>query len=98
MAKVTIATVKSFIKKNRISLLISQKSDFDSSVDGVRNCADTGFSPALDADNKISNNFGIAGVWFVGGSRDYCSVYDQDGIKGFSVYNSCGSFVLGVKA
>ena len=95
MSKITVATVKSFIRKNRTNLLVNQTSDFDGMVDCVRPC-DTGFLPANDAFNPCSNNLNIGGVWFVGGSRDYCSAYDNGGVKGFRVFNCCGSFIVGV--
>lgn len=95
MTKITIATVKSFIDKNRNTLLINQTSDFDGMVDGVRRCHD-GFVPAIEIKCSPSNDLGIRGVWLVGKSRDYCGTYEANGIKGFAVSNCCGSFIVGV--
>lgn len=36
--KITRATIKSFVKKNKDQLYISNKSDFDGMVDGVTEC------------------------------------------------------------
>lgn len=97
MSKITIATVKSFINKNRADLLVNQKSSFDGMTDCVQS-HDFGFSPAVDALNNLSNNLNIRGVWICGRGHDYCTAYDEKGVKGFEVYNSCGTFVVGVAA
>lgn len=97
MSKITIATVKSFINKNRAALLVNQKSDFDSMTDGISQCHD-GFAPAVATSHTSSNDLGIRGIWLVGQSRDYCGAYESAGIKGFEVSNCCGSFIVGVAA
>lgn len=99
MSKATLATVKAFIRKNRPQLLISCLSSFDAMQDGVRSTGDASFSPALtpDADRNHSNTLGIQGAWFVFGSRDYISEFESDGVRGFHVSNSCGSFDIGVR-
>ena len=98
MAKVTLATVKSFIKKNRDNLLISCRSEFDGMVDGVVGIEDKSFHPALPAEYEHSNNMNIAGAWFVFGSRDSITPFEKDGLRGFEIYNCCGSFALAVQA
>lgn len=40
---------------------------------------------------------GIKGAWFVGSSRDYFNIYEDAEYVGFSVSNSCGSFILAIK-
>lgn len=95
--KITLATVKSFIRRNRSSLLISVSSRYDGMQDGVRSTGDNGFSPAIDADSYHSNNHGIQGVWFVGGSRDFCSRFENETHEGYYVGNCCGSFTLAVR-
>lgn len=97
MAKITKATFKSFVKKNRSNLLILCKSDFDGMSDCVMPTGDTLFHKVVDADHIHENNLGIQGVWLVGGSRDYFTAYEKDGIQGIDVYNCCGHFVVGVK-
>ena len=91
-SKITLATFKSFIRKNRPNLLIRTKSVFDGMVDGVRDTGEREFTPARDSDQVFKNNMGIAGVWCVLSSRDYFSEINENGITGIHVYNCCGSF------
>ena len=98
MKKPTIATVKSFIKKNRQNLYINVRSSFDAMVDSVIP-QDEGFSKVSETgrESNAEHDFGIRCAWFVGNSRDYISVYDQDGFSGYRIVNSCGTFILAVK-
>jgi len=93
----TLATFKSFLRKNEGKLWIDCISDFDPMVDGVRHNPEHTFQPARPADRPFSNNFGIAGVWCVFGSRDSFSEFDDGTFHGFHVYNCCGSFDIAVK-
>ena len=92
----TVATVKSFIKKNREKLLVLVKSEFDGMVDGRVCTGNVDFKPAKPADHE-EHTCGVSGVWLVGRSRDYVDPFEKDGMKGFSVSNSCGSFVVAVR-
>jgi len=94
--KATMATIKSFVKKNRQALLIDTESSFDGMQDGVRACEDRGFTPALEGPHP-ENTLGIQGAWFVGSSRDYLTPFCKDGLEGYRVYNCCGSFSLAIK-
>lgn len=98
MAKATMATVKSFVRKNRDNLMIDCRSSFDGMVDCVMPDKDRGtFSPALYPEHSHENNMNIQGAWFVGGSRNSITPYNKDGMVGFDIYNCCGHFVLAVK-
>lgn len=97
MSKPTRATLKSFLKKNLERLYVLEKSRFDGMVDCVMPTGENGFTPARKADYVHENNYGIAGVWCVGGGRDYITPYEKDGFKGFEVYNCCGHFFVAVK-
>ncbi len=94
--KVTMATIKSFVKKNRDRLLIDTESRFDSMCDGVRSCEDRGFTAVREGANP-ENTLGIAGAWFVGGSRNSLTPFSKNGLEGYRVYNCCGSFSLAVR-
>lgn len=94
--KATVATVKSFVRKNRQSLLVKTTSSFDGTVDGVRQCEDLGFSPAVTADH-VEHTMGVQGAWLVGGSRDYIKPFREGGFEGYEVYNCCGNFRVAVK-
>jgi len=96
MTKPTVATLKSFIRKNRANLFIKHKSQFDGMCDGVVYDPNAAFKPALTVSSCIKNTLGIHGVWVVG--RDLISAFEADGFKGYDVYNCTGSFVLAVRA
>lgn len=93
--RVTRATVRAFINKNRDRLEINVRSAFDGMVDGCVVC-NGGFRKAVAAERVFANNEGIAGAWFVGRSRDYFTAYDDGVREGFEVSNSCGYFILAV--
>ena len=95
--KLTRATIKSFIRKAGKDLLISTRSRFDGMTDCVQSTDSKEFSPALLAERYCDNNMGIQGAWFVLGSRDWFTAYDNGEVTGFEVSNCCGSFILAVK-
>lgn len=98
MSKPTIATVKSFIRKNQGKLYIRFHSAFDGMVDGVRyHDGPREFHPAQPGAH-VSNSFGINGAWFVGNSRDRLTPLNETEFSGFHVYNCCGSFDIAVKS
>lgn len=96
--RVTLATIKSFIRKSGSGLHIRVKSKFDGMEDGVREVERNGFTPVLKSERVLENDLGIAGAWFVLGGRDYFSPFTADGFTGFEISNCCGSFILAVKA
>ena len=96
--KITLATFKSFVKKNRAQLLINVGSSFNGMTDCVQSTNDSGFSTALDADTPFNNNLGIHGVWLVFGSRDYFYPTNENGLTGIKVSNCCGSFTIATRA
>jgi hypothetical protein len=95
MTKITLNTIKSFIRKNP-HLYINTKSTFDGMVDGVRDCETQGFTLAQTPDEgrNHKNTLGVQGAWFVFGSRDYFTAYEDDQYTGYEVYNCCGKFIL----
>lgn len=101
MKKATMATVKSFIRKNEGKIYINVKSSFNGMSDCVEQHKDQSFFLAHKADSNHSHNFGIQGAWFVGSSRDSITRIEKmiDGCKaeGFHIYNCCGSFDIVVK-
>lgn len=96
MKKATMATVKSFIRNNTDSLLISVSSRFDGMTDCVESTGNDSLTTALKTDNNISHTLGIQGAWFIGSSRDYIEPLNLAGFKGFHIFNSCGSFDIAV--
>ena len=108
--KITVATVKGFIRKNRENLMIRVKSQFDGMQDCVADCCnDNGFEKARERDrpmwyptqgseaDKAENKqtLNIQGVYFVGG-RDYCKAFENEYFKGYEVWNCCGNWFVAV--
>ena len=100
MKKVTLATIKSFMKrelKNK-NLHVKQLSTFDGMVDMVVD-RDNEFTKVeikeLDLEKK--NDLGIRGVWFVNQSGDGFEDYADDNYIGYKIYNCCGSFIVAFK-
>jgi hypothetical protein len=94
--KITLATIKAFIKKNRKDLYIRCNSAFDGMTDCVERINDAQFVPALEDDSLHSNRMGIQGAWFVFNSRDWFEPFERDGFTGYAVSNCCRSFVLAI--
>lgn len=94
--KITLATIKSFVRKNRDKLWISNRSDFDGMVDCVMPCSGK-WREARKTDRLLDNNLGIAGAWFVLRGGDWYSAYNANGFVGYHISNSCGDFNLAVK-
>lgn len=106
--KITVATVKSFIRKNREKLLIKITSRFDGMVDAVQFEDAPEFTPArnrdyfdrdthkwIDVPQTCKSTLGIQGVWFVGGG-DWCQAFETDTYIGFEVSNCCGSWIVAI--
>jgi len=96
MKKITLTTVKSFLKKNKGAIYINVKSSFDGMTDGCE-MQTKGFKLAQAAEQNFSDTLGIEGAWFVGSSRDYFTAYECGQFTGIEVYNSCGKFILAVQ-
>jgi len=94
--KITLATIKSFIRKNKEHLHIDCKSSFDGMVDCVMPCKGHGFEKATMVDKGHAHNLGIDGAWFVGQSRDSFSNVVSDDYEGFYISNCCGSFSIAI--
>lgn len=86
--KITLSTLKSFIRDNRENMYINVKSDFDGMTDCVEQRKE-GFKKATE-DKTVSKSssyydrtMGIEGAWFVGSSRDYFTAYSDEKYTGF---------------
>ena len=90
--KITLATVKSFIRKSN-NLHIKFLSSFDGMVDCVMPSEQNDFSPTLPSDRHHENTLGIHGAWFTHG-RNWFESYECERFKGIKVSNCCGSFIL----
>jgi len=103
--KITVATVKSFIRKNRSNLLINVKSSFDSMQDMVTESRNKDFFPArartyykdqqeVEVSQDDKHTLGVSGVWFTG--RDMCERFETETHIGFEVYNCCGTWRVAI--
>ena len=95
--KITRATMKAFITKNKENLFSLCKSDFDGMTDcvqQVKSAPKKVDSSLIDFEKK--NTLGIESIWLVGSSRDYFSPYEDAMFKGIKISNSCGSSVIAV--
>ena len=101
--KITLATIKSFIRKNKDNLYLQQRTRFDGMVDCVLPVKDVSISKInpLLIDFNESHTYGIKNAWFVGSSRDYFTQLttgikcnDFDNFTGYEVWNCVGSFFI----
>jgi len=96
MKKFTVASFKSFVKKNRANLLIKCNSSFSGMSDMVEYNEGATFKAPTPTDRSEKNTLGINGVWLVGGSRDFFKVSDNNGFRTVELYNCCGSSTVAV--
>lgn len=99
MSRLTLASLKKFVRDNREGLHIKVRSDFDAMTDCVQQNPNSTFRPVeADTFRSQEHTLGIRGAWLVLGSRDYFKAYEEEGFKGIEVYNCCGSFILATRA
>ena len=96
MPKITKATLKSFINKNRDKLFVREKAAFCGMIDGLEYSKE-GFKPASVSPRDKKYSLGVQGVWLVGGSRNSFSAYEDNDFRGIEVYNCCGNFIVAIK-
>jgi hypothetical protein len=94
--RITRATFKAFIRKNRAGLMVRVNSTFDSMEDGVRPNGGAAFRPATETDQYSERTLGINGVWLVGHSDDYFRAYDDGAMVGIEYENCCGSGIIAI--
>lgn len=96
--RITIATVKAFVRKHQAELYVRTFSTFDGMTDCVQDCDGNQYRKVESVDLTKQNTLGIPGVWFVTRSRDYFNEYTDGEFRGYEVTNSCGCFVLVTKS
>lgn len=96
MSKITKATLKSFINKNRTELFVREKAAFCGMIDGLEYSKE-GFKKAEQSERQEKYSLGIKGVWLVGGSRNFFSAYEEENFTGIEVYNCCGNFIIAIR-
>lgn len=98
--KITLATVKAFIKANLKDLHLQTLSRFDGMTDCVERNREAAIRPAnTEKFNPADESqMGVPGMWFVRDSRDYFTVINTPEWTGFEVYNCCGNWQVLVPA
>jgi hypothetical protein len=96
--KVTLATLKSFLKKNEGNLLFKEYSRFDGMQDMVVQNEQSAFKPLVgkfNPDDESSLGYQHQ-IWCVRGSRDsFTWMASADGtMEGIHCYNACGSWTV----
>ncbi len=94
--KITLTTVKNFIKRNENNLLINVVISYDGMIDGCE-FYNKGFAKAKQTTEFTENTKGIEGAWFVGSGRDYFRPFNENDFSGIEITNSCGRFILAIK-
>ena len=95
--KITKATFKSFIKKNKKTLQVWIQAEFDGMTDCVQSIRGS-FEPMQDSEEWPEHNLGIKGIWLVNGGRDYFSKFEENGMVGIKYFNSCGRGIVAIPA
>lgn len=93
--KITRATLKSFITKNKENLFILCKSTFDGMTDCIQPIKQVPHK-ATFTNKFVKHTLGINGVWLVGSSRDWFRLFEDELLRGIEVSNSCGNFIVAV--
>ncbi len=94
--KITLATVKSFIRKNREALFVRTDSRFNGMIDCCQETNESGFSPAMPVELS-PNTQGVRGVWFVHSNRNFFRSFSNADFTGYEVSNCCGRFAVVVR-
>lgn len=101
MKKITLATVKSFVRKNEGNLYIEVSSSFNGMIDCCDDTLNCDFTPVTKVTwprpgcpSTYIDSHPILGSH---GSGNLLRSYEDDNFIGFNVYNCCGSFNIAVK-
>lgn len=94
-AKITLSTLKKFVRDNSGNIYVKVLSSFDGMTDCVERVEDDFKLMAIKEDN--GNNLGLSGVHLVGSSRDSFTAYNSTEFEGIEIYNSCGSCIVARK-
>ncbi len=97
ISKITRSTIKKYIKDHKYCLYVKPISSFDGQTDGVigihANWTEVNHN---DIDFKKEYSYGIPYAWFTPTGNLYEEYEDID-MKGYSIYNCCGAFLLANK-
>ena len=102
MKKITLTTIKKFIKENKGKIYIKNISHFNGMTDGIDNCENQNFYLSEQTEIKQKqygrdNTLGLKGAYFVFDTRDYFNTFNENNFKGFTISNCIGHFVIAIK-
>lgn len=95
--KITKATLKSFINKNKENLFSKEKSRFDGMSDCVMQNKQASFNKIESTDISCKNTLGIKDVWLVDGLSNYFAHYEDENFIGIEGTNCCGNWIVAIK-
>ena len=95
--KITLASLKSFARRNKNSLFYKEKSSFDGMVDCVVSSKNEWQKTELNTEKTGYYQTGIQGIYTVSQSGNIFTMYEDDNYFGIEVYNCCGCSILAVK-
>lgn len=100
MDRITRTTFKKFLRDHREELYVMRFSGFDGTTDFEQSEPNPEFRKVdpQEVNMEARNDFGIRGVWLVGGGGDFFQWYGLKGFKGIRVSNCCRDFVVAVEA
>lgn len=91
MKKITLATVKAFIRKNADNIYVKNNSSFD----GMTDCVQSVKEDFKKIDSELA--LGVKGVWIVGNSNDSFLPFENEFYIGFTIYNCCGEGIVAAR-
>lgn len=92
--KITLATLKKFIKEDGLFLKVQSK--FSGMTDGIESGKNV-YEPVEKTERNVERSLGIEGMWCVGSSRDLFTYVNDGEYEGIEVYNSCGCVTIARK-
>lgn len=95
--KITRATLKAFILKNRDKLFHLTKNSFDGHVDCVMPTSEPVFKRVNSIEIENKTTFGIKDAWLVGNGDDYFTLYEDAQYIGIEVSNCCANWIVVIK-
>lgn len=92
--KITKATIKSFIRKNKDEIMVLHTNRFDAYCDGVRPVSE----PFERVEFRIENGKEVPSYLSVPLDirHNIFKPYNKNGMIGFEVYNCCGTYVVAI--
>lgn len=87
--KTTLATVKSFVRKNAENLFVKVESSFDGMTDCVEKVEDD--FRKVNTEDVFDTR---VGVFISDTTRNYIKPFENEDFKGFSISNCCGSGII----